>query len=379
MAASKPDTETSKAPNMPPIGLVYAILFCSGALLMFALRDLLATGRNIAGPWDEAYLVRVMKMVHEKKTDAFSQVFTKSTDWFQDEKGWKSRLGGFSAVEMVSTDSNNMGGFFVRKLAGAAAVGVQLQKLWPFVVHSDAQWPWDFYQMLEGSLMGNLMTILLYVSYLDVFRAQQAEHLVYCFLGLLTMESMVMALYLIPTRKASSKVAVAMKKGETPDSFVSKIVLRTVGLVSGLVALVSLRDLLAPGFILSYFPRDDIYLEWTNALLHSPPENSAEALEHGLEAVLLVGDKFMSQLMALNLLILCLHRFNSAFMIRLGSDKRGTQVCKRAWQPLAISGALITFVVRVFQPAAASASLDLRYHLMFLAYETFVLGIYGFA
>ena len=43
--------------HLPPLALVLIVLFCSGALLVFALRDLLATGRNIGGTWDEAMLV----------------------------------------------------------------------------------------------------------------------------------------------------------------------------------------------------------------------------------------------------------------------------------------------------------------------------------
>ena len=43
--------------HLPPLPLVFTILFCSGALLIFALRDFLTTGRNIGGTWDEAMLV----------------------------------------------------------------------------------------------------------------------------------------------------------------------------------------------------------------------------------------------------------------------------------------------------------------------------------
>jgi hypothetical protein len=42
---------------LPPLGLVLTVLACSGLLWVFGLRDVLATGRNIAGPWDEAMLV----------------------------------------------------------------------------------------------------------------------------------------------------------------------------------------------------------------------------------------------------------------------------------------------------------------------------------
>lgn len=44
--------------HLPPIGLVFTIIACSGFLFMFAFRDVFATGRNIGGEIDEAYLVR---------------------------------------------------------------------------------------------------------------------------------------------------------------------------------------------------------------------------------------------------------------------------------------------------------------------------------
>lgn len=45
--------------HLPPIGLVFTIIACSGFLFMFAFRDVFATGRNIGGAMDEAYLVRL--------------------------------------------------------------------------------------------------------------------------------------------------------------------------------------------------------------------------------------------------------------------------------------------------------------------------------
>ena len=43
--------------HLPPLSLVFVVLFCSGALLVMAMRDFMSTGRNIAGSWDEAMLV----------------------------------------------------------------------------------------------------------------------------------------------------------------------------------------------------------------------------------------------------------------------------------------------------------------------------------
>lgn len=45
--------------HLPPLPLVFTILMCSGALLVLALRDVMATGRNIGGSWDEAMMVRL--------------------------------------------------------------------------------------------------------------------------------------------------------------------------------------------------------------------------------------------------------------------------------------------------------------------------------
>lgn len=43
--------------HLPPLPLVFTVMAFSGLLWVFALRDFLATGRNIAGTWDEAMLV----------------------------------------------------------------------------------------------------------------------------------------------------------------------------------------------------------------------------------------------------------------------------------------------------------------------------------
>ena len=45
--------------HLPPIGLVFTVLACSSILWVFAFRDVFATGRNIAGIYDEAMLVRI--------------------------------------------------------------------------------------------------------------------------------------------------------------------------------------------------------------------------------------------------------------------------------------------------------------------------------
>ena len=129
-----------------------------------------------------------------------------------------------------------------------------------------------------------------------------------------------------------------------------------------------------PGFIIDIIPRDEIYLEWTNAFFHSPPEGSSEALDNGLAAPLYIADKFVSQFMALNLLILCMYKLVSCIMIRIGSDGSGEIKAKIIWKIQAIGNALLLFVLRIFTPAASTASLDLRWHLVLFAFETLILG-----
>lgn len=43
--------------HLPPLPLIFAALLCSGAMFILAARDFLSTGRNIAGAWDDAFLV----------------------------------------------------------------------------------------------------------------------------------------------------------------------------------------------------------------------------------------------------------------------------------------------------------------------------------
>lgn len=58
-------TKPSKAPvskdiaaeHLPPIGLVFTVIACSGFLFVFSFRDVFATGRIIGGASDEALLV----------------------------------------------------------------------------------------------------------------------------------------------------------------------------------------------------------------------------------------------------------------------------------------------------------------------------------
>jgi hypothetical protein len=55
--SSPPISKDLAVEHLPPIALVYTVIFCSGFLFMFAFRDVFATGRIIGGPRDEAMLV----------------------------------------------------------------------------------------------------------------------------------------------------------------------------------------------------------------------------------------------------------------------------------------------------------------------------------
>lgn len=302
-------------------------------------------------------------------------MFTKSTDWFEEVKGWKSTQGGFSAIQQYSTDQNNMGGFFVRKMAGAAGSVVHIQKILPLLLHpTGAQWAMGHFKpMLSTAVVANMMLAAFYACYLPDLVAAGAGNMAYGFLALLGVETAVIAGYLFTARRNKRGPAVAMPEGKTPSSFTSRIVARTIMMVSSVIAVMCLRDLFFPGHIFEFFPRDDIWLEWTNVFLHSPPDGSEEEVDQGLSAPLYVGDKFVSQMMAVNLLILCLYKFVSCF-VRFGSDGGGAIKCRMIWQVQTIGDFFVTFIFRLFTPAATSASLDLRWHLMCLAYETFILG-----
>jgi len=361
--ANAPISKEVIAEHLPPLGLVFTVIACSGFLFVFSFRDVFATGRIIGGPLDEALLG-----------------FTKSMDFFDDSKGWKSTQGGLSSIKQVTTDTNNVGGLFVRKIAGAAGMTLQIQKMMPLLMHpANARWKMGhFNPLLWTSSVTNLLLAAFYASYLEDLKSADAAYLPTIFIGILVIEALVMLFYLMTFGKAKRGPAVALKQGKLPNSIVSRIVARTVFLVSGAMTLFSGRDLFYPGYIFDFVPRDDVFLEWVGALIHSPPDGSPESEEYGMAAALHLGDKFVSQLMAANLLLLCIYKFVSAFLIRYGSDGGGMVKAQMLWKSQAIGGAMILILVRLFTSAAMSASIDIRWHVMAIAYEAFILGLHGF-
>jgi hypothetical protein len=279
-------------------------------------------------------------------------------------------------VQQVSTDRNNMGGLYVRKLWGAAGCAVHLHKLYP-LLFLEAHWEQRQYQPLLGTaVVGNVAVALFLFLYWEDLFAAKAHVIPAVMMALLLVEAVIIATYLLLQRRqpAPRLPAVRMPAGKTPRSPVSNIVTRTVCLVTTLIALVALRDLVVPGRILEFLPGDDLYLEWTNAFFHSPPPQTPEAAEHGMEAPLYIGDQYVSQCAALYILILCAYKYVAAMGIRFGADGSGPTTASVLYQCACLGDALLLFCVRLFTHAARTASVDLRYHLILLAYEAFILG-----
>lgn len=347
-----------------PLPLVMIVLVCSGVCWTLSFRDLMATGRPILGEMDEALMQ-----------------FTKSTQFYDDSKGWKSKGGGLSAIDSVTTDANNMGGLFVRKVNGVAGMMFHAQKFMPMLFQAEGTvWGYGHYRPLLGlSIIGNIAAMSFYASYLEDLATSGADKIFKMLMGLMVVETIVMLGYFMIFKKENPTSFNAFPKNKTPTSLPSRIVMRTVMIVSSLMTLIAARDLFFPGQIIPFIPRDDIYLEWTNAFIHSPPPNSPEAEEHGIESLFNIADKFLSQSAALFILINCLFKFYSSCCINLGKAGDGEIKSQIIWKWQALGGALFVFILRLFAPAAKSASLDLRWHLMCAAYEVFILGLYTFA
>jgi hypothetical protein len=370
---SKAKIEVAKELHFVPYVLLSVVLVCSGALAILSYRDMFGTGKVIFGEHDKALLQ-----------------FTGSTKWFDDSKGWKSTAGGFSAVKKFTTDENDMGGFFVRKMAGAAGLGFHLQKLVPLLFQrSDTHWGrGHFHPMLVTSALGDLAIAGYYMSHVQQLKSGDAHFMGYAIAIVFIFEAVIMLSCVLLSsciQKVTSTTSIpgfkvkSFPPGKGPKSVVCKIVTRTFCIVTAAMALIAGRDFFFPGRELPFPPYDDIYLEWTGAFIHSPPPNTVEEQEYGMEAPLHIGDKFVSRLMALYILVTCFQKFVSGFIIRLGPGNDGDKKCKIFWQSQAIGDALLLFTMRVFAQAALSASLDLRWHVMSLGYETFILGLYAFS
>lgn len=365
-AATTAVAPPSKEMHFVPTFLLMTVLTCSGFIAIMAYRDMFGTGKVIFGEDDAA-------MLH----------FTRSTEWFDDSRGWKSTQGGFSAVQQITTDDNDMGGFFVRKMVGAAALGYHLQKILPLLFQRDyCHWGQGHFQpLLLTSVLGNVAISGYYMSNLEVLKNADAHNMGYKITFALLIEAIVMTIYMLTAtfpKVLKSATSKRLPPGKGPNSIVSKIITRTVMIVSGFMILIAGRDFFFTGTELHFPPRDDIYLEWTGAFIHSPPPNTVEAELYGMESPLHVGDRFIARLMALYILIICFQKFFAALLIRVGKDNNGDTKCTMFWQSQAISDALLLFVFRIFAPAAKSISLDLRWHMMCLGYECFMFAIYGY-
>lgn len=395
--------------HLLPLPLVCTVLICSGVFWITSFRDVMATGKPI--------LDRLGAWVGQVDTDASYLQYTKSTDWFDDTHGWKSKQGGLSTISSVTTDANNMGGLFIRKMCGVAGLVYHTTKLWPIVFQHPPQfdatkkskggrrwvgasWSAGHYDpLLTLGMIGNVCIAMFYLSRMNDLKDAGAQGMGQVFLLMSFIESFVFGMYLLSRRtkndNATSGGQVVVDIATTgeydpmedPKSLPSRIVARTVFIVSSLISLISLRELFFPGTIIPFLPRDDIYLEWTGAFLHSPPPDTVEADENGLGAPLFAGDKFVSQLLGLYLSLGCMFKVCSAHgwskgnrnMGKLESvDRSGVISSRMIWKVQSLGNMLLLGMLRLFTPAAKSASLDLRWHLMLVAYEAFILFFYAF-
>ncbi|KAL3791856.1 hypothetical protein ACHAW5_002907 [Stephanodiscus triporus] len=388
--------------HLLPLPLVLTVLVCSGLFWIASFRDVMATGKPIL----DSFAV----LWGQDDADSHFLQYTKSTDWFEDSRGWKSKQGGLSTISSVTTDANNMGGLFIRKLSGVAGLTFHTTKIWPIVFQSPPQYDktskngrwvgasWSaghFDPLLTLGMIGDVCISIFYLTRLDELKNAGAQGIGLAFVVASLVESFIFGVYLLtrrmndkstqPTRGKADITTGEFDPLEDPDSLPSRIVARTVFIVSSLILVVSLRDLFVPGIIITFIPRDDIYLEWTGAFLHSPPPDTVEADENGLGAPLFAGDKFVSQLLGLYLSLGCMFKIFSAWGWSKGYrtlgkvesvDRSGVVSSKMIWKAQALGNMLLLGMLRLFTPAAKSASLDLRWHLMLVAYEAFILCEY---
>mmetsp|Transcript_8732 Transcript_8732/g.12783 ORF Transcript_8732/g.12783 Transcript_8732/m.12783 type:complete len:497 (+) Transcript_8732:93-1583(+) len=428
--------------HLLPLPLVIITLLCSGLFWVMSFRDAFATGQPL--------LLNLSSTSSLAQAELSLLEHTKSQKWYHDDDSskayWKSARGGLGSIRPYTSDDNDMGGLFVRKVAGVAAMGYHTTKLWSIVFQSapvpslldgqikmkGASWSIGHYDpILTLGMLGNTCIAAFYMMRIEELRNAGAEPLVAMLVMASLIEALVFGAYLMSRRmsmKKTKKVIVGNKQQQQPhkqpkrpaqkkkgskdkdassspssslpatqeynpqedtNSIPSRIALRTVLIVSSIISLISVRDLFFPGTIISFIPRDDIYLEWTGAFFHSPPPDTVESDEYGLESPLYAGDKFMGQLLGLYLVLGCVWKFASVCAWSKGNkamefkspenvDRHGVVSSKMIWKAQAFGDMLLLFMLRMFAPAAKSASLDLRWHLMTVAYEMIILGLYGF-
>ncbi|KAL3785147.1 hypothetical protein ACHAWO_011208 [Cyclotella atomus] len=403
--ATTSNTIKKEAPthHLLPLPLVLLVILCSGFHWISSFRDMMATGKPIL---DNLGIV----LWEQSDADINLLQYTKSTAWYDDSRGWKSKQGGLSTILPVTTDANNMGGLFVRKLSGAAGMAFHTSKLWPVVFQSfpyyqagkdgmiGPSWSGGHYDpLILLGMGGDLALGTFYLVKLEEIKSAGADRLGMVYVLTAVVEAIVFGLYVFGRRMSSGGRMVQSTSDaeaktddplDDPKALPSRIVARTVLIVSSLMSIISIRDLMFPGTILSFIPRDDIYLEWTGAFLHSPPPDTVESDEHGLEAPLYAGDKFVSQLMGLYVFLCCIMKFASVIGWTKGSrsmgkgvqnvDRWGVVASRLIWKTMAMGDLSILMLLRMFTPAAQTASLDLRWHLMMVAYEMFILFLYAF-
>lgn len=433
-------SSSSAIHHLLPLPLVLITLLCSGLFWVMSFRDAFATGQPL--------LLNLPSSIAPSLVEAELSLLehTKSQKWYHDDDTskayWKSSRGGLGSIRPYTSDDNDMGGLFVRKMAGVAAMGYHTTKLWPIVFQSapmpsidegigikmrGASWSIGHYDpILTLGILGNVCVAAFYMVRIEELRNAGAEPLVALLVMASLIEALVFGVYLLSRRMSMKKAKKSVvdkqqqqqqpqqkrpaqkKKGskekdssstspatqeynpqEDPNSIPSRIAFRTVLIVSSTIGLISIRDLFFPGSIIPFIPRDDIYLEWTGAFFHSPPPDTVEADEYGLESPLYAGDKLVSQLLGMYLVLGCVLKFASVVAWSKGSkrmepqspenvDRHGVVSSKMIWKAQALGDGLLLFMLRMFAPAAKSASLDLRWHLMTVAYEMIILGLYGF-
>uniref|UniRef100_A0A7S1BLB5 Uncharacterized protein n=1 Tax=Corethron hystrix TaxID=216773 RepID=A0A7S1BLB5_9STRA len=347
-----------------PLPVVVVITFCSGYMFLFAFRDVFGTGKAV------------------NDLDIPMQRFMNSDIFFDDSLDWRSKQGGLSTIDSITTDANKMGGLFLRKVGGAAAMAVHAHKLGPALFQpSSLHWAYGHFDIFFiSSILANIAIFTLYQHHFNDMESAGASGMANLISVLLLTETffLICALGYKKNRKDTVKVEVKKKTAKSSSQIVSRIAGRTVALVSTLVCIIAGRDMFLPGHVIPHIPRDDVYLEWTGAFLHSPREGYPEYEEYSLEAPLFVGEKFLSRLYALHLILFCFMKFTTVFFVKVGRDGIGMDQCIFFWKIQSLFGFLVLFIVRLFVSAAKSASLDLRWHLMCLAYESFILSLYAF-